>query len=55
MIHIYRATRYPDHDNFIFQATEDAEKQFRHRFPVRVKEAKRGFEGGLFTYLRDSY
>lgn len=55
MIHIYRATRYPDHDNFIFQATEDAEKQFRHRFPVKVQEAKQGFEGGLFTYLRDSY
>ena len=55
MIYIYRATRYPDRDFFTFQATEDTIKQFRFRFPVRVTEAKRGFEGGFFTWLRDDY
>jgi len=55
VIHIYHVTRYPDHDKFIFQATEDTIKQFRFRFPVRVQAAKRGFEGGYFTFLRGSY
>ena len=55
MIHIYRATRYPDRDFFTFQATDDTYQQFRFRFPVKVTEAKRGFEGGYFTYLRDNY
>lgn len=55
MIHIYRATRYPDRDFFTFQATDDTYQQFRFRFPVKVTEAKRGFEGGYFTYLRDDY
>ena len=55
MIHIYRATCYPDRDFFTFQATEDTFRQFRFRFPVKVTDAKRGFEGGYFTYLRGNY
>ena len=55
MIHIYRATRYPDRDFFTFQATEDTIREFDFRFPVKVTESKRGFEGGYFTWLRDDY
>ena len=37
MIHIYRATRYPDHDNFIFQTTED-ERDIEIRFAEPLPE-----------------
>ncbi|TEU21955.1 MAG: hypothetical protein E3J21_01070 [Anaerolineales bacterium] len=55
MIHIYRATRYPDRDFFTFQATEDTIREFDLRFPVKVADTKKGFEGGYFVYLRDNY
>jgi len=49
---VYRITRYPDHDKIIFQANDDAVNLFRRTFPLRVEEAKRGYEGGYYTWLR---
>ena len=55
MIHIYRVTRYPDHDNIIFQADDDTAQKLKRQFPVRIQETKLGFEPGYYTWLRDDY
>lgn len=53
IIGIYRMTRYPDHDKIIFQGNDDAVNLFRKTFPLRVDTAKKGYEGGYQTWLRD--
>lgn len=55
MIHIYRMTRYADVDQILFQASEETYQEFRRRFPVSIRPAKKGFEGGYHTFLREEY
>ena len=55
MIQIYRLTRYADVDQILFQASEETYQEFRRRFPVSIRQAKKGFEGGYHTFLREEY
>jgi len=55
MIRIYRPTRYPDRDYFIFQASPETLAKFRSSFPLQVRSTRRGFEQGYFCWLRDVY